>query len=61
LAESFQVSEAHPASVAASALAVMRIFAPGTREGRLGVDDLAIMYLLPAQAFAGNGVGSPPA
>ena len=46
LTDAFQVSDAHPPSVAASALAVSRIFAPGTREGRLVADDLAIMHLL---------------
>jgi hypothetical protein len=43
----FQASEAHPANVAASALAVIRIFAPGTREDFLVSDVADIKHLLP--------------
>jgi hypothetical protein len=46
-ADAFQESEAHPASVAASALAVIRIFAPGTREDFLMGDVAGMKHLLP--------------
>jgi hypothetical protein len=58
--DAFQVSDAHPPNVAASALAVSKIFAPGTRVGRLGTDDLAIMHLVYGSVGASNDVEGAP-